>query len=180
MLGPPASGKGTQGVRLAAALGVPHVSTGELLRRSIGEGDPHGLRSLIAVGELVPDAVVEELLLPALSDGFVLDGYPRTGAQADRLDQILRDRPVEAAVEILLDEETLVARMVLRADSQHRPDDTMQTFLHRLEEYRESAPAIREHYADRLISIDGCGDEDEIFERILAALGVTQPVSGRR
>ena len=82
VLGPPASGKGTQGVRLARHIGVPHVSTGHLLRRSIDRGDPHGARPFVIEGRKVPDEVVEAVLAPALTDGFVLDGYPRSHRQA--------------------------------------------------------------------------------------------------
>src|SRR5690242_8423562 len=98
ILGPPASGKGTQGRRLAAHLEVPHISTGALLRRTIRDGDPHGVAALVDGGRRVPDDVVEAVLAPALGDAFLLDGYPRTARQADRLDQLLDGRRVERAV----------------------------------------------------------------------------------
>jgi adenylate kinase len=170
MLGPPASGKGTQGERLAEHLGVPHVSTGELLRESIERGDPLGVKDTVGRGERVPDDVIEELLRPALADGFVLDGYPRSPRQAERLDRLLDDRGVDAVVELEVDDTTLAARMGLRAKEEHRADDRPEVFVRRLEAYRRDTPPIREHYAERLRRIDGHGDEDEIFQRILSAL----------
>ena len=146
MLGPPASGKGTQGKRLAAHLGIPHVSTGALLRRTIEQGDPHGVAPLVAEGRRVPDEVVEAVLAPALGDAFLLDGYPRTARQAERLDQLLGGRRLDRAVELTLDEATLCARMFLRAEYEHRGDDSPEVFLRRLEDYQREAPAIRRHY----------------------------------
>jgi adenylate kinase len=172
MLGPPASGKGTQGERLAEALGVPHVSIGELLRRSIEEGDPHGIAGIVERGDIVPEEIVEALMVPELEHGFVLDGFPRTAEQAARLDQILAERglPLDAVVELEVDDATLAARMGLRAETEHRLDDTPDVFLHRLDTYRREEPAIRRHYQPLVVPVDGHGSEDEVFERMLAAL----------
>jgi adenylate kinase len=172
MLGPPASGKGTQGRRLAAHLAVPHLSTGSLLRRTIENGDPDRIATLVAEGHRVPDEVVEAVLEPALGDAFVLDGYPRTAHQAVRLDQLLRERPLDRAVELLLDEATLCARMFLRAETERRSDDSPEVFLRRLADYQREAPAIRRHYEGRIALVDSSGDEDEVFERMLRALGL--------
>src|SRR5437879_1794837 len=113
MLGAPASGKGTQGRLLAEALGVPHVSVGTLLRRSIDEGDPHGVAAFLDRGNLVPDEITQKLLFPELGDGFVLDGYPRSLEQAVALDEYLerRNRPLDAAVELVVPDGTLAARL---------------------------------------------------------------------
>jgi adenylate kinase len=175
MLGPPASGKGTQGRRLAARIGAPHVSTGALLRATIVDGDPLGVAQLIAEGNRVPDEIVEKVLAPALGDEFVLDGYPRTARQAERLDQLIVDRPLGRAVELFLDDAALCARMFLRADTEHRADDSPEVFLHRLEDYQREAPAIRRQYGDRIVLVDASGDEDEVFDRMLHALGL-EPV----
>ncbi len=172
ILGPPASGKGTQGKRLAAHLGIPHISTGALLRRTLERGDPHGVAPLIAEGRRVPDEVVEAVLTPALGDAFLLDGYPRTSRQAERLDLLLDGRRPDRAIELTLDEATLCARMFLRAEHEHRGDDSPEVFLHRLEDYQREAPAIRRHYADRLAVVDSSGDEDEVYERMLVTLGL--------
>jgi len=172
MLGPPASGKGTQSERLAVRIGAPHVSTGALLRGSIDGGDPFGVAELVAEGQRVADEIVERVLTPALGDAFVLDGYPRTASQAERLDQLLGDRPVDRAVELTLDDATLCARMFLRAEHEHRDDDSPEVFLRRLADYQREAPPIRRHYGERLVRVDSTGDQDEVFERMLRALGM--------
>lgn len=172
MLGPPASGKGTQGKRLAAHIGAPHISTGAMLRATIDHGDPHGVADLIAEGHRVPNEIVEKVLEPALGDAFVLDGYPRSASQAERLDQLLDGRPLDRAVELTLDEATLCARMFLRSEHEHRDDDSPEVFLDRLADYQAEAPAIRRYYGDRLTFVDSSGDEDEVFERMLRALGL--------
>jgi adenylate kinase len=172
MLGPPASGKGTQGIRLAEQLGVPHVSSGELLRGSMEDGDPLGIGAIVARGELVPDETVEQVLLPALGDGFVLDGYPRTATQAERLDAELdrRGLSLEAAVEIAVPKEVLARRMERRARVENRPDDRPEAFARRIQEYLAEAPRLRDHYRDRLISVDGDGTPQEVYGRLLTAL----------
>jgi adenylate kinase len=181
-LGPPASGKGTQGIRLAAALGIPHISAGQLLRRSSDQGDPHGLAGLLARGELVTDDLVYTLIGPALHDGFVLDGFPRTATQARWLDEFLEPRgwAVQAAVEIAVDPGTLAARMALRSTHEHRADDRPEVFLHRLEEYEGEAPMLRAHYGRLLITVDGLGSEDEVFQRLLGAVRVRTPAPAGR
>ncbi len=182
MLGPPASGKGTLGVRLAAALDLPHISAGQLLRRSVEGGDPHRLAGLLSKGELVPDELVEAILAPALHERFILDGFPRTATQARWLDEFLELRgwPIEAAVEIQVDPGTLAARMMLRARMEHRPDDSPEVFLHRLEDYEREAPMLRAHYGGLLITVLGEGSEDEVFHRALAALRARTPVPAAR
>ncbi|MFN2591157.1 MAG: adenylate kinase family protein [Actinomycetota bacterium] len=172
MLGPPASGKGTQGIRLAQTFGVPHISSGQLLRRSMDEGDSLGIGAIVARGELVPDELVEHVVLPALGGGFVLDGYPRTQAQAARLDAELdrRGLPVEAAVEIDVYAEVLAERMALRAQIESRPDDRPDAFARRLEDYRAEAGALRRHYEGRFVTVDGNATPDEVQDRLVAAL----------
>ena len=183
MLGPPASGKGTQGRRLATVLGIPHVSTGHLLRRTMEAGDPFGVQQFVVRGQRVPDRVVEAVLRPALGPGFLLDGYPRTGRQAGRLDEILglRGVSVEVAVELQVEEETLCARMMLRAEAEKRSDDRPDVFFHRLDDYRSHAPAIREHYAQRLVAVPASdGSQDEVFARTMNALAARLPGLGAR
>ncbi|HXJ66474.1 MAG TPA: nucleoside monophosphate kinase [Actinomycetota bacterium] len=172
MLGPPASGKGTQGKRLAAQLGIPHVSTGALLRRTIDDGDPLGVAGLIADGKRVSDEIVEQVLEPALGDAFLLDGYPRTAEQAARLDELLAGRALDRAVELVADKEILVCRMMLRADAEQRTDDSPEVFLRRLNDYLHEEPAIRGHYAGRITSIDSSGAPNEVYARMLEALGL--------
>lgn len=171
LLGPPASGKGTQGRMLAEALRVPHVSSGQLLRRSVENGDPHGITAFVARGELVPDEVVEAVLRPALGEGFVLDGYPRTAVQASRLDDLLEElgAPLDAVVELVVNDEDLERRMDQRAEAEGRADDRPEVFRRRLDDYRGEIQGLRSHYADRLITVDGSGGVDEVFERLTAA-----------
>ncbi len=135
-------------------------------------GDPHRVRALVASGRKAPDDVVESLLEPAVRGGFVLDGYPRTAQQADRLDRLLAGigSRLDAAVELVLDEGTLAARMVLRADAEKRSDDMPDVFLRRLEDYRHDIGPIRSHYGDRLVAVGASGSADEVFERLLASL----------
>lgn len=172
MLGAPASGKGTQGRMLAEALGVPHVSAGAVLRKSIEEGDPYGISEKLEAGELVPDEVTEQVIFPELSDGFVLDGYPRTLEQVKRLGEYLEHHgpPLDAAVELVVPDETLAARLSLRAEEERRIDDTPDVFLRRLEAYHRLIEPIREYYGDRLIQIDGTWSEEEVFKRLMDAI----------
>jgi adenylate kinase len=172
MLGPPASGKGTQSVRLAAEYGVPHVSSGHLLRESMEAGDPIGVTDIVSGGGLVPDEIVEQLLWPALGDGFVLDGYPRTEKQAARLDDELAavNWPLHAAVEIALRQEVLAERMARRAELENRADDRPDAFARRVKEYVAEAPALRAHYGDRLVVVDGDGTPDEVYARLVDGL----------
>jgi adenylate kinase len=175
IMGPPASGKGTQGRRLAAELGVPHLSSGHLLRRSMDRGDPFGARPYVLAGEKVPDHIVEALVERHLGPGFILDGYPRSVTQAARLDAILEreGHPLDAALELQLDEEILVVRMVLRSGAEKRSDDRPDVFLRRLEMYRRDAAELREFYDGRLVRVDGAGEESEVYERIRSALGLS-------
>jgi adenylate kinase len=175
IMGPPASGKGTQGRRLAAELGVPHLSSGHLLRRSMDRGDPFGIRSYVLAGEMVPDPIVEALLERHLGPGFVLDGFPRSVTQAARLDAILEreGHPLDAALELELDDAILVVRMVLRSGAEMRSDDRPDVFLRRLEMYRRDAEKLRDFYDGRLVRVDATGDPSEVYERIRSALGVS-------
>jgi adenylate kinase len=177
IMGPPASGKGTQGQRLAGALGVPHVSSGQLLRRSMEQGDPFGIRAFVMEGDRVPDEIVEAVLVPALGPGFLLDGYPRTEHQAARLDDLLAPwgHAIEVVVELLADETELRARMEGRAEEEHRSDDRPAVFERRLEDYRRQADAIRSHYRDRLVPVQAMGSEDAVFALVLDALGAAEP-----
>ena len=181
LLGPPASGKGTQGRRLASELGVPHVSSGYLIRTSIREGDPEGLRTMVERGLMVPDRIVEKLLASSLEDGFILDGYPRTAAQAGWLDETgdQMGRPLDRVIEVAVDGDALVARMRGRAGAEKRSDDRLDVFLRRLDDYERQAPSIRQHYGERLIPVDGEGSQDQVYERLRSALGLSARTDGK-
>jgi adenylate kinase len=169
LLGPPGSGKGTQGTRLAEALGVDHVSSGDLLRASIESGDPHGVAAIMRGGRLVSDEVLERVLLDYLPPGFVLDGYPRSAYQAEALDRALGDEGVDRVLELVVPEQVLIPRLLARAVKHRRADDTPETIATRFEVYRDEVGDLRHHYGDRLVQVNGVGTQDEVFERLLSA-----------
>lgn len=185
LLGAPGSGKGTQAARLKDHLQVPHISTGDLLRAEVAAGTPLGLeaKAIMARGDLVSD----EILLGMLEDrfsrddtasGFILDGYPRNLAQAAALDALLvkLGTPFDAAVQLEVDNEQIIARLAGRAQAEGRADDSPESVRHRLNVYdQQTAPVIvfyREH--DQLTVVDGVGSLDEVFERIVKAIGREQ------
>lgn len=179
-LGPPGAGKGTQAAMLARALGVPHLSTGEMLRRSVAEGTALGMRAegIMAAGDLVPDdlvvAMVEERLAePDATCGFLLDGFPRNVAQAEALASALGEGAIEMVLLLEVDEEELVSRLLGRAAELGRTDDNEETIRRRLEVYRaETAPLVA-HYPQtgiEVAAVDGTGSIDEVFSRIVVAL----------
>ena len=181
LLGAPGSGKGTQATRLKEHLQVPHVSTGDLLRAEVKAGSPLGLQAkeVMARGELVSD----EILLGMLEDrfsrqdvakGFILDGYPRNLAQAAALDALLEriGQPMDAAVQLEVDNELLIDRLAGRAQAEGRADDNPESVRKRLQVYDEQTAPVIGYYRDagRLGVVDGVGTLDEVFDRILAAL----------
>jgi adenylate kinase len=155
MLGAPGSGKGTQGARLARALGVDHISSGDLLREAVAEGTPLGdqVAAHVAAGRLAPDELVTEAVRPALSrrDGYVLDGFPRTLAQARNVD-------FDAVVYLDVPEDVLVRRLLARG----RDDDRKDVIAERLREYERDTRPLIDHYRDVLVEVDGDRPEDEI------------------
>jgi adenylate kinase len=163
MLGPPGSGKGTQGERLARALGVDHISSGELLREAVAAGTPLGgqVKDAIAAGRLVPDELVREAVRPSLErrDGYVLDGFPRKLSQTDGVD-------FDAVVHLDVPEDELVRRLLARG----RADDTQQAIAERLHEYAGDTLPLLEHYRDVVVEVDGNRDVDEIAADLRARL----------
>lgn len=181
IVGPQGSGKGTQGIRIAEALGIPVVSTGDIFRANIKEGTELGrqVTEILDRGDLVPDeltgAIVRDRLLQAdAARGFLLDGYPRNAAQVADLDAFLAESDAALDAVILLDvaREESIARLSLRAVEQGRSDDNEEAIAKRLDIYEKETAPILEVYGARGIvdRIDGAGDLDEITERILAAL----------
>lgn len=182
LLGAPGSGKGTQAVRLKQALGIPHISTGDLLRAAVAEGTPLGLqaKTVMERGELVSDDIVLGMLDERLSagdtgKGFILDGYPRNSAQAWALDGLLQrlGQPVDHAVLLEVDNELLIARIAGRAKAEGRSDDTPETVRRRLGIYSEQTAPVIDFYehADKLLRVDGVGEVEQVTRRVLAALG---------
>ena len=181
LLGAPGSGKGTQATRLKEHLQVPHVSTGDLLRAEVKAGSPLGLQAkeVMARGELVSDAILLGMLEDRFSredmaKGFILDGYPRNLAQAAALDALLQriGQPMDAAIQLEVDNELLIARLAGRAQAEGRSDDYPESVRKRLRVYDEPTAPVIGFYRDagQLGVVDGVGTLDEVFTRILAAL----------
>jgi adenylate kinase len=180
-LGPPGSGKGTQAKLLAERLHVPAISTGEILRAAVAERKPLGLqaKTVMDTGELVSDDLMIDLIRdraqqPDAQVGFILDGFPRTVAQAQALDAMLSESgdALSAVVNFSVPEATLVDRMLGRAAAEGRSDDRPETFRERLRVYRERTEPLVSFYRKRdLVSdIDGVGPVAEVAGRIDTAL----------
>ncbi|MBN1606779.1 MAG: adenylate kinase [Polyangiaceae bacterium] len=201
LLGPPASGKGTQGDVLAQRHEIPKISTGDMLRAARAAGTPLGREaaSFMEAGKLVPDEVViglveERIAQPDATCGFILDGFPRTVAQADALDKKLKalGAPLDAALQIDVPRSLLLERAVLRridkrtgqiyhlkysppppeAELVHRADDQEATVQKRLDEYEAMTAALLPYYEARelLRRVDGVGSPDEVTRRVVEAL----------
>ncbi|MEZ5331518.1 MAG: adenylate kinase [Thermoanaerobaculia bacterium] len=178
-LGAPGSGKGTQAERLSGRLGVPTVSTGEMLRSAVAVQNDLGRRvaEIMGSGDLVDDATMEAVVAERLDRedaraGFILDGYPRTLVQAAALEGILADRDEELDAVILI--EVPEAELVRRALARQREDDTEEVIRTRLEVYREKTEPLVRHYAELglLHRIDGHRSIDEVTEAIGTVLAV--------
>ncbi|MBW9121947.1 adenylate kinase [Microbacterium trichothecenolyticum] len=181
IVGPQGSGKGTQGIRIAEAFGVPAISTGDVFRAAVADGSELGsqVKAIIEAGDLVPDELTSAVVRERLSQedaegGFLLDGYPRNVAQVMHLDEFLEGRDEELDAVILLDvpREESISRIAQRAQEQGRTDDTEEVIANRLAIYeRETAPILGVYEArDLVLHIDGVGSLDEITDRIIAAL----------
>jgi len=182
ILGAPGSGKGTQGKILAERLALPKITTGDLLRAAMKEGTPLGLeaKKFYDDGKLVPDSIIlgmikEQLDRPEAKNGAILDGFPRTAAQAELVDKTLGQRGQRLNHILLLDvtEDELVRRMSARAQVEGRADDTPEAIATRLQVYqRDTAPLIA-HYAQRGIvhRVPGTGTVDQIAGDIKRIIG---------
>jgi adenylate kinase len=184
MLGPPGSGKGTHGARLAEEYEIVHISSGDVLRTAIADDTPLGkkLAGYVQRGDLVPDDVLFELLVPimeravARTGGFVADGFPRTRAQAERAYReigIDRHRKLDAVVSLDVPDDVLVRRMLDRAQQQGRADDTLEVIQHRLAVYCAETYPLIEYFRQRgvLLPIDGDQPPEDVYAHIKAALG---------
>ncbi len=176
IVGPQGSGKGTQATLLAGNLNIPHISTGDIFRANVGAGTELGVlaRKYMDAGELVPDEVTVAMVAarfdePDASKGFLLDGFPRTVGQANKLADILSERGEDVDKVLLLDvpDDVLMERMLARG----RADDTAEAISRRLELYHSETKPLLDYYADKLVTIDGVGTVDEVQQRALAALG---------
>ena len=181
LLGPPGAGKGTQAARIGERLGIPAISTGDIFRAHVAGSTELGrrARAYMDKGEYVPDSVTNAMVADRLTEddaasGFLLDGYPRTAAQVDALDDMLSERgeALDVVVEITADADAVVERLLGRAAEQGRADDTEPVIRRRLEVYAESTAPLADLYAERdlLVQVDGMGEIDVVTGRIMEAL----------
>jgi len=181
IVGPQGSGKGTQGVRIAEAFGIPAVSTGDVFRAAVAEGTELGqqVKAIIESGNLVSDELTSAVVRDRLSqqdaaNGFLLDGYPRNVAQVAHLDEFLegREEALDAVIELDVPRDESIQRLSLRAAEQGRTDDTEEVIANRLAIYeRETAPILDIYRTRGIVDrIDGVGTLDEITDRIISAL----------
>ena len=180
LMGPPGAGKGTQATSLAQARGLTPLSTGDMLRDHVRRGSELGARAkaIMDTGELVPDDVIVGMVRDTLESAprirFLLDGFPRTPAQAAALDGLLAELGVgiTAAVAIEADDEELVQRLLKRAELEGRSDDNEATVRNRMEVYRRQTQPLLDYYAGHgvLRSVDGTGSIDEVQARIREVL----------
>ena len=181
ILGPPGAGKGTQAARIAEHLGIPAISTGDIFRANIKNETPLGLqvKEILASGGYVSDdvtnAIVEDRLAQDdCSGGFLLDGYPRTLAQVAALDGMLaaHGTSLDHVLELTVDDDAVVARLLKRAESEGRADDTEDVIRERMAIYHRETKPLSDTYRERglLVEVDGLGEVGEVTTRILTAL----------
>lgn len=180
-MGPPGAGKGTQAAVVAEKHGIPAISTGDIFRANVSQGTDLGVEAkrYMDAGEYVPDSITNDMVRNRLAEpdavpGFLLDGYPRTLAQVEELDQMLAsaDRSLDAVVVLTVDAEELVQRLLKRAQTSGRSDDTEEVIRHRQEVYTEQTAPLIDVYRERglLLEVDGLGEVSEVTARIVAAL----------
>jgi adenylate kinase len=186
LIGPPGSGKGTQAVRIGDHFGIAHISSGDLLRQHVTQGTPIGrtVQEYLAKGDLVPDGIVMDVLRKPVEaasreGGFILDGFPRTVAQAEAAYSVARENGtwVQVALSLEVPREELMARIMARGRDSGRSDDNLAVIRHRLDLFDATAPALIEYYARRevLITIHGAQPIDQVTAEAIAALEGVRP-----
>jgi adenylate kinase len=181
ILGPPGAGKGTQAKRISTEAAIPHIATGDMLRDAIAKGTEMGMRitPIYDAGDLVPDELMIELIRERLSvsdtaEGFILDGFPRTVAQAEALDRGLEDidRELTAVLHFQVPDELAVERLHVRALQEGRTDDTPEIIRHRLEVFHKSTEPLVEYYRSKgiLVGIHAERPIDAVFAEVQEVL----------
>jgi len=182
LMGPPGAGKGTQGEILANDWGIPRIAPGDIFRAEIKQGTALGLKvkSFSDAGNLVPDEVVIEVMRSRLSQpdtnlGWILDGFPRTVPQAESLNQVLADlnQTYDYVVNIDVPEPLLVERLLLRAQTQGRVDDSEDVIKNRLQEYYHKTQPLLDFYGVDLVNIDGTPSLEQVTTSIKTKLGIS-------
>jgi adenylate kinase len=183
LLGAPGSGKGTQAVLLVEKLGLPHISTGVLLRSAAEAGTELGnkAKTVIDRGELVSDEIMLDLIKQRLSqddaeNGFILDGYPRNISQAKALDEILKHQgqTMDEVLHIDVDAKLVVKRIASRAAEEGRSDDSEEVVRKRLRIYADQTAPLVDYYSAKgvLSRVLGNGTAEEVFQRIMSVLSM--------
>lgn len=180
LMGPPGAGKGTQAKVIANHFGIPAISTGDIFRANVAGKTPLGVdaQRYMDAGEYVPDELTnamvrDRLAQPDAEPGFLLDGYPRTLAQVEELDEMVGEgHPVNAVVVLTADKEELISRLLQRAQIEGRADDTEEVIRRRQEVYTEQTAPLIEVYGGRglVVDVDGMGEIDAVTHRIFDAL----------
>lgn len=183
IMGPPGAGKGTQAKFIAEHFKIPAISTGDIFRANVSKGTPLGLevKRFMDAGEYVPDELTNLMVRdridePDATSGFLLDGYPRTLAQVEELDGMIKftGHQLDAVVVLTVDQDEIVERLLQRAQVEGRADDTEDVIRRRQEVYAEETEPLIGIYRNRgiLIEVDGMGDVDDVTQRIFDALDV--------
>jgi adenylate kinase len=183
MMGPPGAGKGTQAKYIADHFGIPAISTGDIFRANVSKGTPLGIEAAkyMDAGDYVPDEVTNLMVRDRIDEedanpGFLLDGYPRTLAQVEELDGMIKHtgHALDAVVVLTVDPDEIVQRLLQRAQVEGRADDTEDVIRRRQELYTEQTEPLIDVYRNRgiLIEVDGMGEVDDVTNRIFDALDV--------
>jgi len=181
LFGPPGAGKGTQATNIANSYVAAHISTGDMLRAAVKNGTELGTlaKSYMDKGELVPDNLIIEIIKDRIKEGdakkgFMLDGFPRTIAQAEALSEMLEaeKESIDTVVSLEVNDEEITDRILQRAKIEERKDDTEDVVRNRLSVYRNQTEPLKDYYrsAGILAEVDGMGTIDEVFQRIQAVL----------
>lgn len=187
LVGPPGAGKGTQAVILSQQLGIPHISTGDMLREAVSAGSELGqqVKAVLDSGELVSDEILVKIVRERLTNsdcqfGFLLDGFPRTVQQAEALTEMLKElaRPLTHLVKIIVPQEVLIARIISRAQEAGRSDDTLEVVSRRVQVYWEKTAPVIKYYQllsvsggeIKMVEVDGIGTVEEVSARLMGAL----------